>query len=722
LGIDRRRFLLAPLATGCWPAWPAAPADADDDGRWLEAIDSPPVLAWVAARNAEALALIAAEPDHARRQADTLAALTSARNIQHVRSRGDFLYNFYRNRQHPHGVWRRTTVAEYAQEQPAWELLLDVDALARAEQRNLVFSSQLVHPESERALIFFSEGGGDQVELREFDLRQRRFVPGGFTAPRARMWMTWFGPDTLLIATDTGPGSLTASAYPRQLRRWTRGTPLADAPVVLEAGVDAMWLRAFANLQQGQPRIALLDRRVRFFAWERFLLHEDGALRPLELPPDANAWLDGPWLAVVLRSPWTVEGETHPAGSLLAIPLAEAHRPGRPVHRLLAGRPRRRLLDAEGVRDGFVVAWADELRPQLAFCQWQGDGFRSQPLPAPAHGMLGVAAHQPHRGNRYWITTQGPVTPQALSLRDASAPAAAPAIVRRQAAFFDAAGLAVSQQHARSTDGTPVPYTLIGPPGPQPRPTLLHVYGGFGSALDLDYQRLAGINWLQHGFRLALAHVRGGGEFGPDWWEAAKGRRRQVGLDDVAAIARDLADAGWTTASQLGLYGASHGGAMATAAMVQRPALFGAVVARVPLTDLLGFTRLLAGPSWTDEYGDPADAADRAALAAWSPLHNLRPRSAVRYPPLLLLGNRNDDRVHPAHARRLLARMRALGHEDCWLFEEAEGGHSGLTDPHIHARREALLYSFLRLKLDGETRSAVGGRPEDGSPVRRLPG
>lgn len=703
MAIARRRFLLTPIASALLPAWARASGGGADDA-WLEAIDSPEVLAWVGARNAEALARITAEPDHARRQAETLAALTSARNIQHVRSHGEFLYNFYRNRSQPHGVWRRTTVDGYAREAPDWEVLLDVDALARAEQRNLVFSSQLIHPDSERALIFFSEGGGDQVEMREFDLARHAFVPGGFTAPEARMWATWSGPDALLIATDTGPGSLTASGYPRLLRRWARGTRLADAPVVLEAAPDAMWLRAFSNLQQGQPPVALLDRRLRFFAWERFLLREDGSVQPLDLPADASAWLDGPWLALALRRAWTAGGIRYPEGSLLAIPLAEAQRPSRRVHLVLEGRPRRRLLRAEGVRDGFVVAWSDDLRPHLAFARWQAGRFTARTLPAPAEGVLGVAAHQPHRGNRYWLTTQGPLEPQALSLRDATEPAAAPSIVRRQAAFFDADGLQVTHHGAPSTDGTVIPFTLIGPPGSAPRPTLLYVYGGFGSSVDLDYQRLAGINWLQHGFRLALAHGRGGGEFGPDWWEAAKGRRRQVGLDDVLAIARALAEGGWTTPGQLGLYGASHGGAMATAAMVQQPQHFGAVVARVPLTDMLGYARLFAGPSWIDEYGDPQDPGDRAALAAWSPLHNLRPRNEVRYPPLLLLGNRNDDRVHPVHARRFLARLRALGHEESWLFEEAEGGHSGITDPRIHARREALLYSFLRLTLAAEPR------------------
>jgi prolyl oligopeptidase len=198
-----------------------------------------------------------------------------------------------------------------------------------------------------------------------------------------------------------------------------------------------------------------------------------------------------------------------------------------------------------------------------------------------------------------------------------------------------------------------------------------------------------------------MAHIRGGGEFGTAWYHAAKGVHRQTAFNDFIAVAEDLVRRGVASPANLGIYGASNGGALVTAVMVQRPELFGAVVSRVPLTDMLGFVRLFAGHSWIEEYGDPGKPADRAILAKWSPYQNaVKAGSGGKaYPPTLFIGNRNDDRVHPSHARKMVAQMRALGHTRTWLYEEASGGHSGRTDPRIFAQREALLYSFLWMQL-----------------------
>jgi prolyl oligopeptidase len=284
---------------------------------------------------------------------------------------------------------------------------------------------------------------------------------------------------------------------------------------------------------------------------------------------------------------------------------------------------------------------------------------------------------------------------------DAAAAQPWPAPLKTQAAMFKADGLAVRQLQARSADGTMIPYTVVGPNQPAPgAPAVLYGYGGFGNAVELDYQRMPGINWLQYGGTYILAHIRGGNEFGPDWALAARGARRQNAFDDFIAVAQDLAQRGIAQPKRLGIYGASNGGALVTAVMVQRPELFGAVVSRVPLTDMLGFARLFAGASWVEEYGDPAKPAEREVLARWSPYQNAKAASEkFAYPPILFIGNRNDDRVHPSHARKMVAHLRALGHSRVWLYEEIAGGHSGRTNPNIFAQREALLYSFLYQQL-----------------------
>lgn len=696
--LKRRDLLLWPLAAGLLP--PAWAQDAPDPNDWLEGVQDGKALGWVHDRNAEAMALVSGEPDFARRRRETLAALSSSSNIQFVSRQGEHLYNFFRSASRPHGGWRRTTLQEYAKERPSWETLLNVDHLARDEARNIVFTGADVHAASQRALVFLSAGGEDKVELREFDLQQRAFLPQGFRTPTAKQSAAWYGPDELLVATEAGPGSVTTSGYAMELRRWKRGTDLLSAPVVLRGQPDDVQVYPISRRGEGLPPAALLHRRIRFFESEQHLMLGDAAPVRVDLPPDANAWLEGEWLMVSLRNAWTTGGRTYAAGGMLAIPLAQATAPQRDIHVLVEGRDRVKVRRVERVKDGFIVAFTDNLKPQLVFQRREGAGFRAQPLPAPEHGILYVQPDRPTQDNRFWLTTQGPISPQVLQLVDADAPGT-PVLAKSQPHFFDASGLVVRQFEARSRDGTMVPYTVVGPATTSgPLPTLLYGYGGFGLTVDLEYQRLPGINWLQYGGVMVLSHIRGGGDFGQAWHQAGRHLQRQAAFDDFIAVAEDLVKRGVTTSRQLGIYGASNGGALVSAVMVQRPELFGAVVSRVPLTDMLGFTRLFAGPSWIDEYGDPARPADRAVLARWSPYQNAMKADAGKpYPPVLFIGNRNDDRVHPAHARKMVAQLRTLGHGNSWLYEEASGGHSGRTDPHIFALREALIYSFLRLQL-----------------------
>jgi len=546
------------------------------------------------------------------------------------------------------------------------------------------------------------------VELREFDLASRQFVSAGFRAPLAKMWVDWHGNDELLIASDFGPGTLTRSGYPMTIRRWKRGTALVEAAELLRGEPADMSMLIDSESPDDAPPVALVGRRVSFFQFKHQLLQGD-ALTPVELPIDADTWLVRDWIALRLRSDFDDGRTRHPAGSVLVTPVATATQSERRFHALLSTAPRQRLLRCERVRDGFAIAWSDNLQPRLSFQRWTGEGFERSEVKLPDSGVVTIRADQSAKNNQVWLTTQSPLVPQTFGLLDAAAPQPwAP--IKRQPALFDATGLRAERFEARSADGTLIPYTVLAPASLAPdgnAPTLLYGYGGFGLAVELEYQRMAGLDWLRYGGVYVMAHIRGGGEFGNEWYEAAKGLRRQAAFDDFIAIAEDLAARRITRAARLGIYGASNGGALVSAVLVQRPELFGAAVARVPLTDMLDFTRFSAGPSWIEEYGDPAVAADRAVLAKWSPYQNLR--AGVAYPPTLFIGNRNDDRVHPAHARRMVARMRALGHTQSWLYEESSGGHLGRATPQLLATREALLHTFLMGMLRRDAKVLAAG-------------
>lgn len=663
----------------------------------LEEPEGAEAMAWVQARTAEARQLITGLPDYARRHDDTLTVLSARVNsIQVVRAHHGHLYNFYNTADQPSGVLRRTTLEEYSKERPSWQVLIDLDKLGELEGRAWTFSSYALSPNGERALIYLSSGGADQTEMREFDIPSRQFVAAGFRLPLGKQWADWYGDNEVLVATGAGSGPLTRSGYPMSIRRWRRGSALAEAAELLrgEPADMGMTIETFKLHGKDAPS-ALIGRRISFFQYRYQLLQGDALSPVLDLPSDASAWLSDGWLVLWLRSVFDDGTTRHPAGSVLATPTATAMQKNRRFHALLSTAPRQRLVRWERVRGGFAIAWSDNLQPRLVFQRWTGQDFEPREVALPDAGVIGIRADRAEQNDLVWLTTQAPLVPQTYGLMDVAEPKPwAP--LKRQAAAFDASALKVQRLEARSADGTSIPYTVIAPTAlamDGNAPTLLYGYGGFGISLELDYQRIPGINWLRYGGVYVLAHIRGGGEFGPSWYEAAKGTRRQAAFDDFIAVAEDLARRRITRPQRLGVYGASNGGALVSAVMVQRPELFGAVVARVPLTDMLEFTRFSAGPSWIEEYGDPAVAADRAVLARWSPLQNLREGAA--YPPALFIGNRNDDRVHPSHARKMVARMRALGHSQSWLYEEGSGGHSGRATPQLLATREAVLHTFL---------------------------
>ncbi|MDH6166308.1 prolyl oligopeptidase [Variovorax boronicumulans] len=701
--LNRRQLALLALSHPLLQPFAARAQDAVDLASALEQPDGTEALAWVQARTAEARQLITGLPDYARRYEDTLAAV-SARdsNIQFVRSHRGHLYNFYSTAAQPSGVWRRTTLEEYRKERPAWQVLVDLDKLGQQEGRAWTFASYVLSPNGERALVYLSPGGADRTEMREFDLSSRQFVADGFRLPLAKQWADWYGDDEVLVATESGGGALSRSGYPLTVRRWRRGSALAEATELLRGEPSDMSMSIDTlDPKDGQPAAALVGRRISFFQGRYQLLQGDTLSPPLDLPQDATTWLSEGWLVLWLRSDFNDGTTRHPAGSVLATPIATATQPVRRFHALLSTAPRQRLIRWERVRDGFAIAWSDNLQPRLSFQRWTGDAFELRNVALPdvsVAGVVDIRADRADQNDLVWLTTQAPLVPQNYGQLDVAEPQPwAP--LKRQASFFNAAGLKVQRLEARSADGTLIPYTVIAPAAlamDGQAPTLLYGYGGFGIALELDYQRLPGINWLRYGGVYVMAHIRGGGEFGPGWYEAAKGTRRQAAFDDFIAVAEDLARRRITRPQRLGIYGASNGGALVSAVLVQRPELFGAAVARVPLTDMLEFTRFTAGPSWVEEYGDPAVAADRAVLARWSPLQNLKSlREGVAYPPTLFIGNRNDDRVHPSHARKMVARMRALGYAEAWLYEETSGGHLGRATPQLLATREALLHTFL---------------------------
>jgi prolyl oligopeptidase len=705
--------LLIAMTSTLAPAQPNAPPAADPYA-WLEDVDGEPALAWVRERNAAARQRLQAWPQFAATRTAIREILDARERIPAVSRRGDHLYNLWQDADHPRGLWRRTTQAEYRKSRPAWETLIDLDALGKAEGVSWTWGgAQCLGANSPRCLVGLSRGGADAVVVREFDLATKAFVPGGFTLPEAKSEVTWIDADTVYVGTDFGPGSLTDSGYPRVIKRWKRGQALAQAATAFEVAAGDVAAGVSVDRTPGHRR-TVFARMIDFYRQEAFL-RVGARLVPVPKPADAKLvfWYDQ--VLVELRSDWRQGGRTWPRGSLLAADATRFMAGKGRLSALFVPTPTRSLAGFDTTRHTVVVNLLDNVASRLQ--EQRRDpktgAWRARDVAAPFPGTLSVASwHDPLLKNDplaevYAVGYEDFLHPDTLSL--ATAGHDGMDRLKARPSFFDADGMRVEQRFASSRDCTRVPYFVIWPKGAAAdgsNPTLLYGYGGFEVSMQPWYSGSWGQAWLGRGGVLVVANVRGGGEYGPAWHQAAVKANKQKSFDDFAAVAEDLVRQRITQPRQLGIMGGSGGGLLVGAVMLQRPELFGAVVAQVPLLDMKRYHQLLAGASWMAEYGDPDKAEDWAAISRYSPYQNVKPGTTL--PPVLFITSTRDDRVHPGHARKMAARMIEQGH-DVVYFENVEGGHGAAADNAQRADMTALEFAFLWQQLG--RRATVPVRP-----------
>jgi len=703
--------LIALAALLCLVAPPQARAQDDDPFLWLEDVTGDRSIAWVKERNAESVGALGASDAFHNLETRLRAILDSDDRIPQVRKMGPWLYNFWRDAAHPRGVWRRTSLDEYRKDEPKWDTVLDLDALAATESENWVWAgAECLKPEYRRCLLSLSRGGADASVTREFDVTTRTFVADGFRLPEAKAATAWRDLDSLFVATDFGPGSLTESGYPRIIKEWKRGTPLAEAALVFEGRPVDVRVAAFRDLTRGFER-DFVARSVTFWTNELYV-RRNGRLIKLEKPDDAQAQVHRDLLFLELRSDWKVGERTFPAGALLAADF-EAFLAGRAAFDVLfTPGERTSLAGFDPTRNHVLVNELDNVKNRLFVLTRKDGAWLREPLPGlPEFGTLGAEAVDPDESDDYFVTASDFVSPDRLLLGTiGKGPIET---LKRLPAQFVAEGLVVTQHEASSKDGTRVPYFQVAKRDLQAdgrNPTLLYGYGGFEVPMLPRYSATVGAGWLEPGGVYVVANIRGGGEFGPKWHRAALKENRHKAYEDFIAVAEDLVRRKVTTTERLGIMGGSNGGLLMGNMLTMRPDLFGAIVCQVPLLDMRRYDKLLAGASWVGEYGDPDDPQQWAYVRTFSPYHNVQ--KGVDYPPTLFTTSTRDDRVHPGHARKMTARMLEQGH-DVRYYENIEGGHGGAANNAQRAFMSALAYRFLWSELvpAAASASATGAAP-----------
>jgi len=675
-----------------------------DPYEWLEAVEDPNALEWVREHNAIAEAELAATPEFKTLEAELLAIYDSTDRIPGVYKQGEWYYNFWRDEQHERGIWRRTTLAEYRKPAPAWETVLDLDALNAAEGSNWVWGGAncLRPPQGEpytRCLVNLSRGGADATVTREFDLVSKTFIEHGFQRPEAKGGMGWIDRDAVYVYTDFGPGSMTESGYPRIVKRWTRGTPLDSAAEVFAGEPGDMYISAGRDDTPGFER-DYVSRTLAFYNDELYFRADDGSLTKVDAPNSVNKGFHRQWFTFELREPWTVGGKTYPAGALLVADIEHFMAGERTFEILFEPTATTSLAGMSFTKNHLVLNILDDVKNRLLVLTHTDNGWARRPLTGvPEFGTVSARAVDADESDAIWLTITDYLTPTTLLLGDASAGAPAAEVLKTQPAFFDASRHVVEQHFATSDDGTRVPYFLVRPKNlafDGNTPTLLYGYGGFEISLTPGYSGGVGKGWLERGGVYAVANIRGGGEYGPGWHQAALKANRHKAYEDFAAVARDLIARKITTPSHLGIRGGSNGGLLMGNMLTQYPELFGAIVIQVPLLDMQRYNKLLAGASWMAEYGNPDIPEEWAYIQTFSPYHLFDP--ARQYPPTLLLTSTRDDRVHPGHARKMYARMHEAG-KDVRYYENIEGGHGGAANNRQAAHMDALYLTFLWQRL-----------------------
>ncbi|WP_027577522.1 prolyl oligopeptidase family protein [Bradyrhizobium sp. WSM1743] len=682
---------------------PTLSAPDDDPWLWLEEIEGTQALDFVERQNQLTLAAFGGAAF--ARDRDILAAIYDRPdNIPYVSRRGNDLHNLWKDAANPRGLWRRTSLAEFRKADPAWETMLDIDQLARSEGEDWLLSGIATTPGSSRAILSLSRGGSDAVTLREFDLATKSFVANGFTLPEAKGGVDWLDADTLLLSSAYGEGMATSSGYARTVRLWRRGRPVDQAEVIIETTADHMAISGVADDTGAAPRVWIVDQ-IDFFNYGLWLRDAAGSMTKLDLP--TGIWMQAhcDWFAMKLRKDWTIEGRTYATDTVLGISLSAFLAGSRDFAILFEPAPRRALQGLFWAAGKLVLSILDELKPRFEICTPSAAGWSREMLPSlPEIGVVDVwplDRHASESNGDLLANVQDPLTPPSLLLIERGV--ASPAVLKQAPRTFTADGLVVTQHEAISIDGERIPYVQTGPAAETgDAPVYMSAYGGFGVSVKPYYNASLGRLWLERGGTTVQANLRGGGEFGTRWHDAGRLAGKKLSHDDFAAVAADLVRRGVTRAKRIAAQGGSNGGILITNMLVRYPERFGALFCTIPLIDMRRYTKLLAGASWIAEYGDPDKVEEWEWLKTYSAYHNVKPGQP--YPPILIATTRRDDRVHPGHARKMAAKLQAMGYE-AWFYEPEAGGHGYGKDNKERASFEVLGFRFLKEKIgwrDGE--------------------
>ncbi|MGH1365879.1 MAG: prolyl oligopeptidase family serine peptidase [Calditrichia bacterium] len=674
-------------------------AQEQDPHQWLENVDDQKALSWVEEQNTKTLDVLMKQESYQPIYEKSLEIYNSADRIPTPSIYGNYIYNFWQDQQNERGIWRRTAKTTYMSGEPEWETLLDLDAMYSQDSIKWVFKGATgLSPDYNLFILSLSKGGGDAVVRREFNVEKKAFVEKGFEMPEAKGAASWIDKNTLLISSNFGEGTVTTSGYPRQVKIWKRGTPLESAKLIFTGNESDVGTWGF-TVNKPNRTYTMLTQAITFYTSKTYA-YENNQLIELAIPDDADlSEILGDQAIIELKSDWEVNGKTLPQGAVISAHYDKLLKGEYELSVVFVPDETSSVTSMLSTRNQLIINVLTNVKSELRSYSFNYGEWVSKKIDAPDYGTIRLSASD-DLTDQYFFYYQNFLTPSSLFFADDAKNSIQ--VVQSLPAFFDGEKYEVVQYESISKDGTKIPYFVVGAKNMDrngANPTLLYGYGGFEVPMLPFYSGTFGNNWLANGGVFVLANIRGGGEFGPRWHQAGLKENRQRVYDDFHSVAENLIKRKITSSRNLGIMGGSNGGLLVGVAFTQRPDLYNAVICAVPLLDMKRFNKLLAGASWMGEYGDPDKPEEWEFIKTYSPYHNLK--KDTEYPEVFFTTSTRDDRVHPGHARKMVAKMNAMGHK-VFYYENTEGGHAGSSTNAQRAKVAGLQFSYLLMKLTGK--------------------
>ncbi len=668
----------------------------EDKYLWLEEVDGKKALEFVAAQNKATVEKLSQEKDYQSIYDKSLEISNSSDRIVYPGITGKYVYNFWKDKDHERGIWRRCLLSDYSAGKMNWDVLLDIDELSKKDNIKWVYKGASgLFPNYNRFLIQLSNGGGDAVLIKEFDVEKKQFIENGFQIEEAKGGASYIDENTLCVSTDFGEGTMTTSGYPSQVKIWKRGTLLKDAQLIYEGQASDVGTWG-GTLRDGMKTYTFISQAPTFFTSKK-IIWIDNKIVTLDIPDDCNiSGLLNDQLLIQLKSDWTVNSKTYKNGALLSLSFSQLLKGNKSVQLILEPDEFSSISEVSTTKNKVLVNLLTNVTSQLYIYSFADGKWSNQKVKAPDFGTISLITTDEF-SDQYFFQYENFITPTTLYVADAAKNTFAAS--KSLPSYFDASKYEVKQFKAKSKDGTMVPYFVVAAKNLKldgTNPTLIVAYGGFEVSYQPFYMSKYGNAWLDKGGVFVLANIRGGGEFGPKWHQDGIKEKRQNVFDDLFSVSEDLIAKKITSSKHLGVMGGSNGGLLVGVAFTQRPDLYNAIVCQVPLLDMQRFNKLLAGASWMGEYGNPDIPEEWAYIQKYSPYQNLK--TGMKYPEVFFTTSTRDDRVHPGHARKMVAKMNELGYKT-YYYENTEGGHAGSSTNEQSAKANAMMFSYLLMKL-----------------------